>query len=324
MTDRTKPRSVTVRRTLTLGTVLAGITATGAAAAGEGYTAVETEQSGIILAQAEGEGEGSAVEGEGEGEASAAEAEGEGEASAAEGEGEGEGEGSAAKGEGEGGEGEGEGEGEGGAGVSDPEQRLQRDLSFMEGHLRAGLALYEAGDLEAARTHIGHPIKEKYDAVAEPLAAMDKGALKGRIVAIAEAAESGATFDEVRAAFDGARTVMEEVRATMSPADQVMGLAALTRVAGEEYTVAVEGGTVSNLHEYQDAWGFLRVVEAEAQQMAESADPDRAAAGQEVLDHLKATDAAFGDLQGEGDFEMDPSILMGAASRIELTAFGLG
>ncbi len=291
MTDRPKPRSVTVRRTLTLGTVLAGMTATGAAASEDGYTPVETEQSGIILAQAEGEGEGSHAQGEGE-------------ASAA--------------------EGEGEGEGEGSAGVADPEQRLQRDLSFMEGHLRAGLALYEAGDLDAARTHMGHPIKEKYDAVAAPLAAMDKGALKDRIGAIAEAAETGAPLDEVRAAFEAARAMMEEVRATMSPADQVMGLAALTRVAGEEYTVAVAGGEVSNLHEYQDAWGFLRVVESEARQMAESEDPAIKAAGLEILDHLKATNAAFGDLQGEGDFEMAPSILMGAAARIELTGFGLG
>jgi hypothetical protein len=291
MTDRPKPRSVTVRRTLTLGTVLAGMTATGAAASEDGYTPVETEQSGIILAQAEGEGEGSHAQGEGE-------------ASAA--------------------EGEGEGEGEGSAGVADPEQRLQRDLSFMEGHLRAGLALYEAGDLDAARTHMGHPIKEKYDAVAAPLAAMDKGALKDRIGAIAEAAETGAPLDEVRAAFEAARAMMEEVRATMSPADQVMGLAALTRVAGEEYTVAVAGGEVSNLHEYQDAWGFLRVVESEARQMTESEDPAIKAAGLEILDHLKATNAAFGDLQGEGDFEMAPSILMGAAARIELTGFGLG
>ena len=54
----------------------------------------------------------------------------------------------------------------------------------------------------------------------------------------------------------------------MSPRDQVLGLAALTRVAGDEYTVAVEGGEISNLHEYQDSWGFLQVVESELQQMA--------------------------------------------------------
>jgi hypothetical protein len=293
MTDRTPPRHVTVRRTLTLGTVFAGLTATGAAATDQGTVAATTGPSAIILAQAEAEAEGKGRHAQ----AKAVQAEGEG----------------------EGGEG-----GEGTTGLADPGQRLQRDLSFMEGHLRAGLALYEAGDLAAARTHMGHPIKEKYGAVAAPVAAMGKGALKGRIVAIAEAAESGAPLADVRAAFDAARAMIEEVRATISPADQVMGLASLTRVAGAEYTVAVAGGEVSNLHEYQDAWGFLRVVGTEARQMADSPDPETAAAGRDILDHLKATDAAFGDLQGGGDFTMDPSILMGAAARIELTGLGLG
>ena len=130
-------------------------------------------------------------------------------------------------------------------------------------------------------------------------------------------------MSELRAAFDAARATMEEVRATIPPADQVMGLAALTRVAGQEYAAAVEGGTVSNLHEYQDAWGFLRVVETEARQMTESDDPDIAAAGREILAHLEPTGTAFGDLQGKGSFTMDPSILMGAAARIEITGLGL-
>jgi hypothetical protein len=250
-----------------------------------------------VASQAEAEGEGAPVEAEGE-------------ASQPGGEGLAEGAG-------------GEGEGAGAAGMRDPHQRLQRDLSFMEGHLRAGLALYEAGDLAAAKTHMGHPIEEKYDAVAEPLEEMGKDALRARIVAIAEAAESEAPLEQVRAAFDSAREMIEEVRATISPADQVLGLAALIRVAGEEYAVAVAGGTVSNLHEYQDSWGFLRVVETEARQMAESSDAAVAAAGDEILDHLKATDAAYGDIQGQGTFRMDPSILMGAAARVELTGLGL-
>ena len=127
----------------------------------------------------------------------------------------------------------------------------------MEGHLRAGLALYEAGDLKAAKTHMGHPIEEKYDAVAAPLEEMGKGALRDRIEAIARAAEAEAPLSEVTKAYDAAVAVMNEVRGGMTPADQVMGLAALTRVAGAEYTVAVKGGEVSNLHEYQDSLGLF-------------------------------------------------------------------
>mgnify|MGYP004324686827 CR=1 FL=1 len=79
---------------------------------------------------------------------------------------------------------------------------------------------------------------------------------------------------------------------------------------------------IDNLHEYQDAWGFLRVVETEARQMTESDDPDIAAAGREILAHLEPTGTAFGDLQGKGSFTMDPSILMGRPRGSRSPAWG--
>ncbi|MDR9394863.1 MAG: hypothetical protein RI571_11225 [Roseovarius sp.] len=101
----------------------------------------------------------------------------------ASGEGEGEGEGASH------GEGEGEGEGEGGSAALPSETGLMRDLGFMEGRLRAGMALYKAGDLDAARTHMGHPIEEKYGAVAAPLAERGYDRLTSEIEALAAAAE---------------------------------------------------------------------------------------------------------------------------------------
>ncbi|SLN52988.1 hypothetical protein [Roseisalinus antarcticus] len=218
--------------------------------------------------------------------------------------------------------GEVEGEGEGG-GMVDLDQGLQRDLSFMEGHIRAGLALYEEGDLQAAKTHMGHPIKEKYGAVSEPLAELGYSRLRDQIEAIAAATEAEAPFSEVQAAFDTARATIEEVRAEISPQDQMLGLAALLRVAGDEYTVAVNGGEISNLHEYQDSWGFVQVVEAELRQLTRNDDEALAAAGANGLDYLGQTEAAFGDLQGRGEIALDPSLLYVAAARVELEALGL-
>lgn len=307
MPDTIKPRVVTARRMLSLSTA-ATTAVVGFSAAADPHEVGDRflDDSSILLAQASGE---SADSGEGEGSA-LGEGEGESEGSAS---GEGEGEGSAS----------GEGEGEGGSG-GDPELALQRDMSFMEGHMRAGLALYEAGDLAAAKTHMGHPIEEKYGAVADPLADRGFDQLRAQIEAVAAATEAEAPFEEVRDAFDAARATMEDVRSDMSPRDQLLGLAALIRVAGDEYTVAVEGGEISNLHEYQDSWGFLRVVQAELEQMMASDDATLAHVAEESLDILAATDAAFGDIQGDGDMTLDPSILYGAAARIELEALELG
>ncbi len=307
MSATIKPRVITARRMLSLTTAATtAVVGFSAAATAQDIGTGNPGDGYIVLAQASGEGEGAAASGEGEGAAS------------------GEGEGAAASGEGEGAaSGEGEGEGEGGGG-GDPELALQRDMSFMEGHMRAGLELYEAGDLAAAKTHMGHPIKEKYGAVADPLSDRGFDRLRQQLEAVAAATEAEAAFAEVKDAFDTARATMEEVRAGMSPRNQMLGLAALIRLAADEYTVAVEGGEISNLQEYQDSWGFLRVVETELEQMANSDDSAVSDASKEALEYLAATDAAFGDIQGEGEMTLDPSILYGVAARIELEALELG
>ena len=289
MTDTIKPRVVAARRMLTLTTV-ATTAAVGFSAAAESQDIRIWQRDGnhFVLAQASGGGE-SAVAEKGQGEVVAT---------------------------------SGEGEGEGGS-SGNPEQALQRDVSFMEGHMRAGLKLYEAGDLVAAKTHMGHPIEEKYGAVADPLADRGFERLRQQIEAVAAATEAEAPFADVKDAFDAAHATMAELRAGMSPRDQMLGLAALVRVAGDEYSVAVDGGEISNLHEYQDSWGFLRVVETELGQLADSDDSTVAEAGKEALGYLRATDAAFGDIQGDGQMELDPSLLYGAAARIELVALEL-
>lgn len=218
------------------------------------------------------------------------------------------------------GEGEGEGEGEGGAAAMDPDVRFLRDLSFIEGHLRAGLALYRAGDLTAAKTHMGHPIKEKYDAVAERVQAEGRGELKTRIIALADAAEAGKDAAEVAAQFDLVKVMIDEMRGASAPKKQIMGLIALTRIAGDEYTVATEGGSISNLHEYQDSWGFMQVVADEVDALTASDDTAVAGVADKLKGYVAATDEVFGDLQGQGDFTLDSGVLYGAAARMELAA----
>ncbi len=216
------------------------------------------------------------------------------------------------------GEGEGEGEGEGAAPL-DPEIRFLRDLGFMEGHLRAGVALYETGDIEAAKTHMGHPIKEKYAAVAPMLQTEGYGNLKAEIAGLAEAAESGAGLAEIRRDYDTVAATIAAARGEKPAASQLRGLVELTRIAGEEYSVATEGGTLSSLHEYQDAWGFMQVVRDEAARLAESEGPAAEVAAR-MVGHADATDAAFGDLQGQGVTDMDAGLFFGAAARMELAA----
>ncbi|WP_273250428.1 hypothetical protein [Sediminimonas qiaohouensis] len=54
-------------------------------------------------------------------------------------------------------------------------------LAFMEGHIRAGLALYVQGDIATAKTHMDHPIEGKYEAVEDQLESSGHGVLEGQI-----------------------------------------------------------------------------------------------------------------------------------------------
>jgi len=314
-TDR-PARAVTPRRLVTL-TGLTAVLASPAFADGTAGAATTDDDASFLVAQAEGEsaagGEGEAESG-GEGEAASG---GEGEAAAG-----GEGEGEAASGEGGG---EGEGEGEGGASL-DPTTALLRDLGFMAGHLRAGHALYEAGDLEAAKTHMGHPIEEKYDAVAGPLEEMGMGDMREALTRLVEAAEAEMAHEEVHSHYESVMASIEEAReaAGAPPRQQMTALSELMRVAGDEYRIATEGGEVSNLHEYQDSWGFLQIIRSEAQQFAESEDAALAEAGADVVATVDdVLSKAFGDIQGQDIPEMDASLLYAGASRVEIAALGL-
>ena len=288
MTDTSnhRPRLVTARRISTL-TGVAALTAAGVIAATGAYAEGESDASGhasSISAEAEGEAHGAPSE--------------------------------AASGEGD-------GEGEGGV-SADADVALLTGLAFMEGHVRAGLALYEAGDLAAAKTHMGHPIEEKYEAVEDALEDSGHGQLEAQIAALAAATEAEADLSEVQARFDEMRETMEAVRAGYSADKQVESLVALTRIAGDEYGAAIgDDRSVTDLHEYQDSWGFLRVVEAEAMQMAESDDAALAKVARTLLEQVDATRAVYGDLQGEGSFETDSQVIHAAAARMELAGLSL-
>lgn len=305
MTDQKKPfRPVRPRLWTALGsTALGTIAAAGLAAGGTALalsTAATTAHAAgqVQLADAGEGGEGSAAKAGGEG-----------------------GEGSVMRALKAGGEG---GEGEGGSRAPD-EADFLTGLSFMEGHLRAGLHLYETGDLAAAKTHMGHPIEEKYDAVEDKLERRGFGDLESQISTLANDAEAEKPLSDIQAQFDQVASRLAEAEAASpggAPA-QLRSLALLTRIAANEYSASLKDGRVAKQHEYQDAWGFLRAVEVRANRYAQSDDEAVASAAAEILEQLHTTDAAFGDIQGKGDFQADPALLYAAAARMEIAALGV-
>ncbi|MEM6625142.1 MAG: hypothetical protein AAF719_00400 [Pseudomonadota bacterium] len=176
--------------------------------------------------------------------------------------GEGEGEG----GEGEAGEGEGEGgEGEGGeAGHAMDTLPLEKRLAFMTGHVKAGLALYRAGDPEAAAPHLLHPVSETHADEREGLDALGFDASIFETVSTALENNQPAEEIEPQLAAAEENLAMLAEQAGGDPADIIQYLMDTIVV---EYTVAITDGAVSDPGEYQDAYGFAIVARDQAEMM---------------------------------------------------------
>ena len=270
--------------TLGVGTALLGA---GLVACAPGDKAADKADSSIEGEAGEhGEGEageaahgeaGEGESGEGEGGESASGEAGEGESGEGEsgegesGEGEsGEGEsGEGESGEGESGEGEG-GEGEGGEAGSVGDLPLPKRLAFMTGHVKAGLALYRAGDAEAAAPHLLHPVSETHESERAGLDALGFDA--SLFETVSAALKNNQPASEIEPQLAAAEANLLAV-AEAAGGDEAEIIQYLMDVIVEEYSIAITDGAVSDPGEYQDAWGFAVTAKERATAMGgENAD----------------------------------------------------
>lgn len=108
------------------------------------------------------------------------------------------------------------------------------------------------------------------------------------------------------------------------PAGRFAAMTAVLRTAGEEYAVGVRDGAIANLHEYQDAQGFVQAVRADAGALTQSRNAAVAGAATDVLTALVETDSAFLGLSPEGGLPANgAAILHGAAARVELAGLSV-
>lgn len=229
----------------------------------------------------------------------------------------------AATGLGEAGEG-----GEAGAlAAENPKVAILTALGLVEGHLWVGLATYRAGQAEEAKTHMKHPGDELYADLEPLLTAQGLPGFAEELTALAEAVEGGGPLAEAEAAYQALRVTISETREAVAgddPADRFAAMTAVLRTAGEEYAVGVRHGAIANLHEYQDAQGFVQAVRAEAEALTQSRNAAVAGAATDVLTALVETDSAFLGLSPEGGLPADgAAILHGAAARVELAGLSV-
>jgi hypothetical protein len=222
----------------------------------------------------------------------------------------------------EGGEG-GEGGEAGAARPGDEDAAFLADLAYVEGHLRAGVALYEAGAADMAKTHMKHPEDEIYADLRPQLDSRGAEQFDGELSELAAAVEGGASVEATKEAFEEVEHEIEEARERVGggEAARLKAIVLIVREAAAEYNEGVKDGKVVETHEYQDAWGFLQAAKAMTGELAESPRPEVRDAVAQIEEQFEALAIAFPALVPTAETEAaDPSVLFAAAARMELAA----
>ncbi len=223
-----------------------------------------------------------------------------------------------AEGDSEGGEGESENAAASGDPSSDDVEYL-RLLGLVRGHLIAFLELYNSGATEMAMTHVKHPESELYTSLAPAVEARGKPGFAAELSALAAAAEAGG---DVSDAFSDVISALSLHAGDAGVAAQLLGVSEIVRTAADEFDIGVEeDGTISNVHEYQDAFGFL-VASREILSGLATSDVNEAEAIDIAQEQISFSLDAFHSLTAS-ESEGKASTIYGAAARIEIAARGL-
>ena len=198
------------------------------------------------------------------------------------------------------------------------------DLALVEGHMQVGVALYKAGDAEAAKPHMKHPKDELYADLEKRFAEMKVAGFANELDAVAKAVESGAAAADVDALMAKLLAEIAEYRGdAMTAAEAAQTATLLVRKAAEDYSAGVKDGKVVEAHEYQDAWGFIQAARNLLAALSKAEREEHAGPLGEIDAELAGLDAAFPDIAGKLAIGADPTLLPATAARIELAGFAI-
>lgn len=134
---------------------------------------------------------------------------------------------------------------------------VDRRAVYMSAHVAAGLALYRAGEPEAAAPHLMHPVSEMHAAERKGFDAL--GFDPDIFEAVSAALADGRPATEIESLLARAEENLKTVRMAAG-GDAKELIAFLMKTAAFEYDAGVRAGEIVNAGEFQDAYGFAVVA----------------------------------------------------------------
>ena len=130
-------------------------------------------------------------------------------------------------------------------------------LAFMAGHVRAGMALYRADELEMAAPHLLHPVSETHQAEREGLEEL--GFDHSLYVRVSRALEANRPAVDIKNLLAETETNLALVT-SRAGGDHLTIIEFLLRTIVDEYSLSINDGRLTDVGEYQDAFGFSQVA----------------------------------------------------------------
>lgn len=159
-----------------------------------------------------------------------------------------------------------------------PEDEDGFRVAMMKGHLATAMKLVDEGASKEGATHFLHPIHDVYDPAKDHYAAKGLSLDTVKFSVAAENAALGKSARELRPMWQALNKQVDGL-APKQYSRALVVKALLTRLSSD-YRRGVEGPTVTNAAEYQDAYGFstvaLRLIE-EAARDGQAGDANQAA-----------------------------------------------
>jgi hypothetical protein len=177
------------------------------------------------------------------------------------------------------------------------------NAEYIRGHLEQALANKQAGDIELAIAHAGHPIEEVYTLMEGPLAEVAPQRAEDLREALEDLPNSiesdtaqvvGQKVSDINGMLDEAVEVFAggEVEELATKAGVITGL---LETAGLEYSEAVENGQIIEMIEYQDASAFISRANAVFTTLQSEIDEHEAGEIVEFFEQLDSSLAANAD-----------------------------
>ena len=134
---------------------------------------------------------------------------------------------------------------------------ISHRLAFMSGHVEVGIELYRLNELKMASPHLLHPVTETHKAEREGLEEL--GFNTKVFEKVSNSLDQNQPATEIDLLLKQASNNLSDIADKLG-GDQRKIIRFLLAITVEEYDLSFNNNQITNIGEYQDSWGFVKVA----------------------------------------------------------------